>query len=47
MAEKPEPLAKDEAQAEDERERSPDGNELHNDFQNDLSRTQELQARPF
>ena len=43
---KPEPVAKDEAQAEDERETRPDGNELHEDFENDLSRAQELQARP-
>ena len=43
---KPEPAAKDEAQAKDEREARPDRNELLEDLENDLSRAQELQARP-
>ena len=46
MTVEPEPAAKDEACAKDERQARPDGNELHEGPQNDLAGAQELQARP-
>ena len=47
MTVEPEPLAKDQARAEGEREARPDGNELHEGLENDLAGAQELQARPI